>query len=740
MSEPRLEPRPATVNRGHHAPRHRRARELRGTEQLEHRRMMAADASGLPLVPLEIEPYASGAADQVAVEPSRIGFRIANPAPSAAQAAAVTEILPPPPGAYRAGQKLPFTVSFSEPVRVIGRPRLNVLLDGQVKRAATYVSGSGSSTLTFEYVVGRKENAGTITLGSTFGFSGRAAIRAAGRRLADAIPAGFAGLAVPDLTIDNRAPSTVGRPTMPPAGVLVVGQALEIVVPYSEPVFVDGSPRIAIKGFDTLRQATYASGSGSRDLTFRYVVQPGDRLERPAGPEIGRAIVLAAGSTIRDRAGNRASLRLAAPAMGDLTVAAPLSPRELIERSRQTDPSVMGWMIGSPPPADKLIRFEDLSFYLFPQLRWTFSNSLQFGPRTVVSRGTAGPSDLPRAERADLDAVEFVPLGTNETLTWREAFDANFTDGIVVLHRGTIVYERYGGVFSQEKPHVAQSVTKSLVGLAGQMLVAEGRIDENALVRQYVPELANSAFGDATVRQVLDMRTGLTYSEDLFTGDENLLTHGLAGGLVPRPEDYAGPKSFYEFLNILTKRGEHGGEFAYKTVNSDVMGWVIRRVTGQSIGEFLSDRIWKKIGMEQDAYFHVDSEGTEFAGGGLSTSLRDLARLGELLRNHGVFNGEQIIPVEVIDDIRFGGDPSAFPSRVYPTLPGWSYRNMWWVSNDDHGVYMARGIHGQNIYVDPAAEMVIVRFASHEESGNVMNDPCTLPAYRAVAEHLMAQA
>ena len=112
----------------------------------------------------------------------------------------------------------------------------------------------------------------------------------------------------------------------------------------------------------------------------------------------------------------------------------------------------------------------------------------------------------------------------------------------------------------------------------------------------------------------------------------------------------------------MQKEGEHGGAFAYKTVNSDTIGWVIRRVTGKSAGENLSERVWRKLGMEQDAYFSVDSVGTEFAGGGLNTGLRDLARFGEMMRNDGQFAGQQIIPKAVVDDIRKGGDRAAFPA------------------------------------------------------------------------------
>jgi CubicO group peptidase (beta-lactamase class C family) len=177
--------------------------------------------------------------------------------------------------------------------------------------------------------------------------------------------------------------------------------------------------------------------------------------------------------------------------------------------------------------------------------------------------------------------------------------------------------------------------------------------------------------------------------------------------------------------------------FAYKTVNTDVLAWITRRVSGQSLSTQLSTRIWQPMGAEEDAYYTVDRLGIESGGGGLNTTLRDLARFGEVMRNRGQFNGRQIVPKRVVDDIANGGDPKKFAPAGYATLPGWSYRNQWWVSHNSHGAYMARGIHGQSIYVDPRAEMVIARYASHPAAGNVNNDPVTLPAFTRVAETLM---
>ncbi len=430
------------------------------------------------------------------------------------------------------------------------------------------------------------------------------------------------------------------------------------------------------------------------------------------------------------------SLLLFALALGVAhTAAAQTAPLD----AAASDPARLGWMVGSPPPPERQLRFDDGSYFQFPAMRWSVSNFRQLMPTVNVSRGVGAPTPLPRALRQDIDAVRFTPLGGAATMSWAESLAANYTDGILVLHQGRVVYERYFGVLNAQGQHGAMSVTKSVTGTLGAMLVAEGRLDADKRVADYVPELARSAFGNVTVRQVLDMTTGLKYSEDYADPNAEVWAFSQAGNPLPKPKDYTGPRSYYEYLQTVLPEGRHGAAFGYKTVNSDALGWVIARVTGRNVAELLSERIWSRLGAEQDAYLTVDATGTPFAGGGLNTGLRDLARFGEMLRQNGRFNGQQIIPKAVVDDIRRGGSREAFAQAGYSLLPGWSYRNMWWVTHQPDSAFMARGVHGQRIYVNPQAGVVIVRYASHPVASNAANDPTTLPAFDAVARHLMRQ-
>ena len=156
------------------------------------------------------------------------------------------------------------------------------------------------------------------------------------------------------------------------------------------------------------------------------------------------------------------------------------------------------------------------------------------------------------------------------------------------------------------------------------------------------------------------MTTGMRYVEDYVDQNSSIWEFSRAGGFRPRPAGYSGPESFYAYIQQLPKESAHGQRFAYKTVNTDTLGWILSRVTGKSVSDLLAERLWAPLGVEQDAYFSVDSTGVEFAGGGLNLTLRDAARFGEMMRLGGRFNGRQIVPAAVVDDIRRGGDKAHF--------------------------------------------------------------------------------
>ena len=404
-----------------------------------------------------------------------------------------------------------------------------------------------------------------------------------------------------------------------------------------------------------------------------------------------------------------------------------------------SDPNALGWMQGSPPQPAQLIRFQDDRFLEFPQIRWTLSHMRELAPTTAVWRGDGRPSDLgvaPRLE-ASIEALAFTDL-QGRNLTWAQSLQGTYTDGIIVLHRGRRIYERYFGALQAHRPHACFSITKSYAATLAATLLHERVLDETQTVSHYLPEMIDTAYEDATLRQVLDMQIGVDYSELYADPNAHIWDYGRAGGLRPRGPDYAGPGNFYEYLRTLRKQGAHGAAFAYKTINTEVLCWVMKRVTGIALQDMLSERIWSRIGCEEDGYLTVDTIGVAMGGGGLSASLRDLCRFGELMRCDGAWQGRQVLPAEVIADIRRGADPAKFAMAGYTLLPGYSYRNMWWVSHNSLGVFEARGIHGQRLYIVPKAELVIARFCSHPVASSAANDSITLPAFAAMSRLLMS--
>jgi CubicO group peptidase (beta-lactamase class C family) len=408
-----------------------------------------------------------------------------------------------------------------------------------------------------------------------------------------------------------------------------------------------------------------------------------------------------------------------------------------------SDPNLLRLMEGAPPPADRRICFENGVPFSFPYLRWTLSHMRELVPTANVWRGTGTASEIgapPRETEAAIDALCFTDMGGTPR-TWASSLADTYTDGILVLHRGKCVYERYLGAALPQRAHACFSITKSYAATIAATLLHEGALDENRRVPFYLPEMADTAYRDATLRQLLDMQIGVVYSELYSDPKAQVWDYARAGGLLPRPTGYSGPANFYEFLMALrTEEGEHGRAFAYKTVNTEVLCWIMKRVTGLALAEILSERIWSRIGCEQDAYLTVDSIGVETGGAGLNACLRDLARFGELMRRDGDWQGAQVIPVAVVEDIRRGSDTAKFAMAGYTLLRGYSYRNMWWISHNELGVFEGRGIHGQRLYVAPRAELVIARFGSHPIAANFANDPITLPAFQALARMMMSAA
>ncbi len=388
------------------------------------------------------------------------------------------------------------------------------------------------------------------------------------------------------------------------------------------------------------------------------------------------------------------------------------------------------WMTGHPPAPDKIIRFADGSFYQWPQLRWSFNHLEQLVPTKAAWRGPGASQQLESGESPFGETG--ITLSDGARLSWEEMLSTSHTDALAVLHHGKLVYEHYRNEAGPHTPHTLMSCNKSLVGTIAELLIDQGLLDDNALVTSVLGELQGSAWGDATVRQVMDMVVGMSFDENYLDPTSDVWTFIRSTGMIPVDPDNV--ITLAEFLPSIAKEGQHGETFAYREPNIFVLGWIVRRVTGRGLNDLASDLIWQHIGAEHDYLFMVDSVGGETTA---SATLRDFLRFGLLFTNQGRVDTKQVLPLQVVDTILAGGDQQVFARGDYGNLPEWSYRSQWWYRHvEGRCCPVARGAHGQMLYLDPDRDLIIARFGSSPEAPSALLDPIIWPLVDAITEQL----
>lgn len=303
-----------------------------------------------------------------------------------------------------------------------------------------------------------------------------------------------------------------------------------------------------------------------------------------------------------------------------------------------------------------------------------------------------------------------------------------------MAHRGHIVTELYFDGMTPQCLHLSQSVGKSLVGTIAGILIHEGVLDPEAPLTEQVPELAGCGYKGATLAHVLDMRSGIRFTEDYGDPAADITKLEVAAGWRAS-SDPSVPNSLYDFILTLPQEREHGGRFQYRSVETDVLGWVLERATGSTLPELVSEKLWSRLGCEQDACFTVDRAGAALPDGGFNASLRDYARFTQAYLQHGFFNGQQIIPEDWVAACRVG-DNAIFGEPYRAQTPEGAYRNQWWIRDVGRGINMALGVFGQLLYIDPNHDLVAVKLSTWPEFLNLEFKLNTLRALDAVAEAL----
>jgi CubicO group peptidase (beta-lactamase class C family) len=372
-----------------------------------------------------------------------------------------------------------------------------------------------------------------------------------------------------------------------------------------------------------------------------------------------------------------------------------------------------------------------------PYSHWSFQHVEDFVPTAVISRGTGPIAALPAASAP---IAEIGVTSTDEVATTVGAvMTATATDGWAVAHRGSMVAEEYLDGLGAQTRHLLFSVSKSLVAAVVGALHGAGAIELDAPVTAYVPALANCGYAGATVRHLLDMRSGIAFSDNYLHPTAEIHVLDQAIGWAPRSGPDV-PATLQDFLLTLRQKSAHGGPFEYRSCETDVLGWICEVAGGLRMPELMSELLWSRIGAQCDATIGVDTVGTGLFDGGISACLTDMIRFGSLFLRDGVsLTGQQVVPAAWIADTLDGGHDSRRAFADSPDdnqMPGGMYRNQVWFPSPGNNVLLCQGMCGQMIYVNRAAELVAAKLSTQPDSGDPQMLLDTLRAFDAVAHEL----
>ncbi|OTW70960.1 6-aminohexanoate hydrolase [Bacillus thuringiensis serovar roskildiensis] len=367
-----------------------------------------------------------------------------------------------------------------------------------------------------------------------------------------------------------------------------------------------------------------------------------------------------------------------------------------------------------------------------PYLRWSYTHMKEF---TLINEVKNNPDQVFHFSTASQNLDDFaVARRFGNTTPLKKLLDDNKTDAFVVVHNGQLVYERYLNGYNESEPHGMASLAKVFTGAIIQSLAEENRIDLEKTADTYIKELKNTPFGNATLQQLMDMQVSVEYPTHgyehpaLENQDAQLY---LASNILPRGKNYDGPMKIYDMLRETEETATPGSDFSYDNGSAETLAWVIRTITGKSLAENVSERIWSQIGMEENAYYVTDETKVEQASAGLNATARDMARFGQLLLNNGEYNGKQILPSSITEDIKNvqEGELAVGPGASI------SYHNQWWIPHNEQGAFEVLGSYGQTLYIDPKANMVIVHFSSNATPSNEIHSVYS-NMYIDIAHHL----
>ena len=287
----------------------------------------------------------------------------------------------------------------------------------------------------------------------------------------------------------------------------------------------------------------------------------------------------------------------------------------------------------------------------------------------------------------------------------QEFLDFTLTDALLVLKNDTIVFEYYSNGFESGDQHISWSMSKSVISALFGIAISEGKIESiEQTVTDYLPDFVGTGYDGVRIKDVLQMSSGVGFNEDYgdFNSDINVLGRYFALGM---------PMS--DFAKTLKRKYEPGTYNHYVSVNTQILGMILVKATGQSIADYMSEKLWNPIEATSEAYWIIDKAGMEFALGGLNITTIDYARLGQLYLDSGRWNGNQIIPENWVIASITPDAPHLMPGVRKNAVYKEGYGFQWWIPVGADDEFNAQGIYGQYIYIDPDQDVVIVKLASN---------------------------
>jgi CubicO group peptidase (beta-lactamase class C family) len=363
--------------------------------------------------------------------------------------------------------------------------------------------------------------------------------------------------------------------------------------------------------------------------------------------------------------------------------------------------------------------------------RFAYLHTSEIFPTAVIHRN--GPLSVLEETRNPAVGAHLVQdlrtkSGSEETLDTYVAGDHGI-DGFIVLHHGRIVYEAYPRMRVQDK-HLLMSVTKAFIGTAVGILEDQGRIDIHRNVGQYIPALKGTAWESVTIQDVLEMASGMEGANESYTDPKNKhYQYEASLGWQPTTPDM--PESVaqgdtYAYLASLKRIRPPGEAWAYTSVNTAILGWLLEETTGKTIADVLSEQIWSKIGAEADAQIVVNNKGVAVAHGGMITTLRDLARFGLLFTpSWRAAGGTQIISERFFNRITLNGRKELVKEWVFGPRPAWlDHVAYQWDAITTSGKFFKGGFGGQILYIAPQKDVVVAHFGTNktlDDAGPILN-------------------